>query len=166
MVKLRRHVYWVLLRRIGFGLIILAVSGLIVYYFLPPNTNYTTLNPIQSQSEYDYILLLQRNQFLSVQGSCIGCLKSMGLNITIYQLKGDNVLENITIEQIYLNFTSMIEKTISLGPANYLVAISLIGYHTVTIILTGYGIPYRFILTQIIVIVVGIIVVYFDKIFK
>lgn len=163
MITAQKHVHWGLLRRIGFGLIILAISGLLIYYFvIPMNVNPDTINPRESPAEQNY-LLLQRNQFLTLQGTCINCQQSVGFNITIYQLQGENTLENTTINQIYLNFTSMAEKTISLGPANYIIAINLVGNHTATLVMTGYGVPYNFIATQGVVIFLGVIAIILDK---
>lgn len=168
MVNQKQKVNWGLRRRIGLALILVAISSTVVYYYLPPNSSRNIINPsnIEQNSIIRpiYILLNQRNQFLSIGSVCISCNESIVLNISIFLIQNNNFQKNSTIQNFSFNFNKSMKNSISLNPATYIIGIKLEGNFSARLDLSGFGIPYYFIATQGLLLVIGTILIIIDRI--
>lgn len=154
------HAKWRVFRRIGIAMVLLAITSIVVYNYLPPNT----YNSVLQASQPDNVLLVQRNQFLTIETSCTSCNQQITLNFTIDRIISNDFNESKLIKFYSYNLIHSLSKnfTLLLDPSTYVIYITVQGNYTANLHISTMGVPYKFIETQGIIMIGGIILITID----
>ena len=153
--------------RIGLILILIGMSILGTYVYLPQNSIKNVISPSEINTDGtlqpQYIIIIQRNQFLNIKSECLYCNESIFLNITVLKVIGNTIHENRTIKFLSLSGSKTVQEKFALEPATYVLQVTLQGNFSSMLTIYGYGLPIMLIYTQTILIVSGSLLILVSK---
>lgn len=155
---------WKLIRRIGVGLILLAITSTLFFYQLAPagyNAVLQAHSNDQTSNQFNMIVA-QNNEFLHFTYSCnTYCQEILEISLKISRITANNASEKKIIYSSHLELINQSIKdiTLQLGPANYFINTTFQGNSSILLNITSFGVPYKFIITQTVIFFIGAILV-------
>ena len=167
MQKISCKIQWKLLRRIGIGLILFAITSTLFSYYSYQSPYNAVLQVPRNNPTPNYqisMLLTQNNQFLDVKYTCDSCNKEINLSLTISRITSNDFSKEKTIYSFSFELVNQDVKDISmlLNPGSYILIMTLQGNYSTDLSISGFGVPYNFIITQIVIFITGTILFIID----